>query len=179
MVVIASEKQTVTSFVSFENALSLIAVTGYFALVSNCEKDPFECLLKYRQREAIEFFFESGKQRADGNRTRVWSSECLMGRMFVQFVALCYYEYLSEQLRQIKQSLASEIANPEGETSQTLKIKKKLLSWLKNTPVYLTLQWFDAVEEVRVSTKLLSRRWTTEITARDRLFLEKLGVPVF
>ena len=152
---------------------------GYFALVSNCEKDPFECLLKYRQRETIEFFFESGKQRADGNRTRVWSSECLMGRMFVQFVALCYYEYLSEQLRQIKQSLTSEIANPEGETSQTLKIKKKLLSWLKNTPVYLTLQWFDAVEEVRVSTKLLSKRWTTEITARDRLFLEKLGVPVF
>ena len=152
---------------------------GYFALVSNCEKDPFECLLKYRQRETIEFFFESGKQRADGNRTRVWSSECLMGRMFVQFVALCYYEYLSEQLRQIKQSLTSEIANPEDETSQTLKIKKKLLSWLKNTPVYLTLQWFDAVEEVRVSTKLLSKRWTTEITARDRLFLEKLGVPVF
>ena len=150
---------------------------GYFALVSNCEKDPFECLLKYRQRETIEFFFESGKQRADGNRTRVWSSECLMGRMFVQFVALCYYEYLSEQLRQIKQSLASEIANPENETSETLKIKKKLLSWMKNTPVYLTLQWFDAVEEVKVSTKLLSRRWTTELTARDRLFLSKLGIP--
>ena len=150
---------------------------GYFALVSNCEKDPFECLLKYRQRETIEFFFESGKQRADGNRTRVWSSECLMGRMFVQFVALCYYEYLSEQLRQIKQSLASEIANPENETSEALKIKKKLLSWMKNTPVYLTLQWFDAVEEVKVSTKLLSRRWTTELTARDRLFLSKLGIP--
>ena len=150
---------------------------GYFALVSNCEKDPFECLLKYRQRETIEFFFESGKQRADGNRTRVWSSECLMGRMFVQFVALCYDEYLSEQLRQIKQALASEIANPENETSETLKIKKKLLSWMKNTPVYLTLQWFDAVEEVKVSTKLLSRRWTTELTARDRLFLSKLGIP--
>ena len=150
---------------------------GCFALVSNCEKDPFECLLKYRQRETIEFFFESGKQRADVNRTRVWSSECLMGRMFVQFVALCYYEYLSEQLRQIKQSLASEIANPENETSETLKIKKKLLSWMKNTPVYLTLQWFDAVEEVKVSTKLLSRRWTTELTARDRLFLSKLGIP--
>ena len=150
---------------------------GYFALVSNCEKDPFECLLKYRRRETIEFFFESGKQRADGNRTRVWSSECLMGRMFVQFVALCYYEHLSEELRRIKQSLVSEIADPEGETAETMKQKKKLLSWMKNTPVYLILQWFDAVEEVKVSTKLLSRRWTTEITARDRLFLEKLGVP--
>ena len=152
---------------------------GYFALVSNCEKDPFECLRKYRRRETIEFFFESGKQRADGNRTRVWSSECLMGRMFVQFVALCYYEYLSEQLRQIKQALSSEIADPGNETAEILKNKKKLLSWLKNTPVYLTLQWFDAVEEVKVSSKLLSRRWATEITVRDRLFLEKLGVPAF
>ena len=102
-----------------------------------------------------------------------------MGRMFVQFIALCYYEYLSEQLRQIKQSLVSEIADPENEAAEALKNKKKLLSWLKNTPVYLTLQWFDAVEEVKVSTKLLSRRWTTEITARDRLFLEKLRVPAF
>ena len=152
---------------------------GYFALVSNCEKDPFECLRKYRRRETVEFFFESGKQRADGNRTRVWSSECLMGRMFVQFVALCYYEYLSERLRQIKQALASEISDPGKETAEILKNKKKLLSWLKNTPVYLALQWFDAVEEVKVSTKLLSKRWTTEITARDRLFLEKLGVPAF
>ena len=152
---------------------------GYFALVSNCEKDPFECLQKYRRRERIEFFFESGKQRADGSRTRVWSSECLMGRMFVQFVALCYYEYLSEQLRQIKQALASEIAKPQNETAETLKHKEKLLSWMKNTPVYLTLQWFDAIEEVKVSTKLLSRRWTTEITARDRLLLERLGVPAF
>ena len=152
---------------------------GYFALVSNCEKDPFECLRKYRRRETIEFFFESGKQRTDGNRTRVWSSECLMGRMFVQFVALCYYEYLSEQLRQIKQTLSSEVAEPENETAEILKNKKKLLSWLKNTPVYLTLQWFDAVEEVKVSSKLLSRRWTTEITVRDRLFLEKLGLPAF
>ncbi len=151
---------------------------GYFALVSNCEKDPFECLRKYRRRETIEFFFESGKQKADGFRTRVWSSECLMGRMFVQFVALCYYEYLSEQLRQIKQSLAADVQSEEN-SALILKAKKKLLSWLKNTPVYLTLQWFDAIEEVKVSAKLLSRRWTTEITERDKLFLEKLGVPDF
>lgn len=149
---------------------------GYFALVSNCEKDAFECLRKYRHRETIEFFFESGKQKTDGYRTRVWSSECLMGRMFVQFVSLCYYEYLSEQLRQLKQSLAVEIKSVE-DSQQIRNAKKKLLSWLNNTPVYLSLQWFDAVEEVKVSAKLLSKRWTTEITERDRMFLEKLGVP--
>ena len=152
---------------------------GYFALVSNCEKDAFECLCKYRRRETIEFFFESGKQRADGSRTRVWSSETLMGRMFVQFIALCYYEYLSEQIRQLKATLGRENGDPDHDNKDTLNRENKLNSWLKNTPIYLILQWFDAVEEVKVSTKLLSKRWTTEITSRDQLFLDKLGVPAF
>ena len=68
----------------------------------------------------------------------------------------CRIEYLSKQLRQIKQELTSEIADPGNETAELLNTKKKLLSWLKNTPVYLALQWFDAVEEVKVSTKLFS-----------------------
>ena len=101
-----------------------------------------------------------------------------MDRMFVQFVALCYYEYLSEQLCQLKQTLVEEIcSNSDG--SQVLKTKKKLFSWLKNTPVYLTFQWFEVVEEVKLSSKLLSKRWTTEITKRNRMFLDKLGVPAF
>ena len=38
---------------------------GYFVLISNKEKDPFECLRKYRKRETIESFFEAGKQNGD------------------------------------------------------------------------------------------------------------------
>lgn len=135
-------------------------------------KNPFS-------RETVEFFFESGKQKTDGTRTRVWSSECLMGRMFTQFIALCYYEYLSEQLRQMKESLSVEINGPEAGTADEKKTKKKLLTWLKNTPVYLTLQWFDVVEEVKVSSQLIAKRWPTEITERDKLFLDRLGVPAF
>ena len=44
-----------------------------------------------------------------------------------------------------------------------------------NTPVYLQLQWFDTVEEVRVSSELRNKRWNTEVAARDMLYLEKLG----
>ena len=149
---------------------------GYFALGSNCEKDTFECLRKYRRRETVELFFESGKQKMDGARIRVWSSECL-GRMFTQFIALCYYEYYSEQLRQMKESLSVEMNGPEAGTADEK--KNKLLTWLKNTPVYLTLQWFDVVEEVKVSSQLLTKRWSTEITERDKLFLDRLGVPAF
>ena len=149
---------------------------GYFVLVSNREKDPFECLRKYRKRETIESFFESEKQHADGMRTRVWYADTLRGRMFVQFVSLCYYEYLNEELRRLKETLGVETVDPKHDKKENIKNELSLKSWIKNTPLYLQLQWFDAVENVNVSVKLKNRRWTTEITKRDALYLEKLGV---
>ena len=149
---------------------------GYFALVSNCEKESFECLRKYRKRETIESFFESMKQRADGARVRVWDTDTLRGRMFVQFVALCYYEYLSNEIRNMKKLLGAKNGDPAHDTAENLALERKLKSWLENSPIYLVLQWFDTVEDVKVSSKLLSKRWTTEITARDKMFLVKLGV---
>ena len=146
---------------------------GYFCIISNKEKDCFEALRKYRSRETIESFFESDNQRADGTRTRVWGSDTLRGRMFVQFVALCYYEYFSNQLRLIKPTLGIR----DGEhTQHDLEVEDKLKSWMNNTPAYLQLQWFDAVEEVKISSELRSKRWNTEVTERDRLYLTKLGM---
>jgi transposase len=72
------------------------ASARYSALVSNCEKEPFGCLRIYRRRETIESFFAAGKQHADGTRSRVWNTDTLRGRLFVQFISLCYYEYLTE-----------------------------------------------------------------------------------
>lgn len=151
---------------------------GYFALISNCEKDAFECLRKYRRRETIESFFEAGKQHADGTRPRVWSTDTLRGRLFVQFVSLCYYEYLVEAIRSMKQVLGVKNGDPIHDQKTNLKLEARLKSWLSNTPLYLVLQWFDTVEEVKVSSKLRAKRWTNEITQRDKLFLEKLGVPL-
>lgn len=149
---------------------------GYFVLVSNKEKSSFECLRKYRKRETIESFFEAMKQHADGTRTRVWDMDTLRGRMFIQFIALCYYEYFGEEIRRLKQSLGRETGEPDHDQKTVMDAEKKLKSWLNNTPLYLQLQWFDTVESVEVSTKLKKQRWTTEITSRDRLYLEKLGV---
>ena len=149
---------------------------GYFTLISNCERDPFECLRKYRKRETIESFFESYKQRADGTRPRVWDSVTLRGRLFVQFVALCYYEYLSNEIRNVKRTLGELNGDPEHDAAENIKLEKKLKAWLDNSPIYLVLQWFDAIEGVKVSSKLTAKRWSTEITKRDKLFLDKLGV---
>ena len=149
---------------------------GYFVLVSNKEKDPFECLRKYRRRETIESFFEAEKQHADGTRIRVWNSDTLRGRMFIQFVSLCYYEYLSEEIRRLRSTLAVENEDPDHDRKDVIAKERKLKSWLASTPLYLQLQWFDTVENTTVSTKLKSKRWTTEITSRDALYLQKLGV---
>ena len=150
---------------------------GYFALVSSKEKEPFECLRKYRRRETIESFFEAGKQHADGSRIRVWDTDTLRGRMFVQFVSLCYYEYFSEQVRKLKASLGKK-TNSEHNTKAVIDAENKLKSWLENTPLYLQLQWFDAIENVSISSVLGKKRWNTEVTSRDKLYLEKLGVNI-
>lgn len=151
---------------------------GYFVLVSNKEKEPFECLRKYRKRETVESFFEAMKQHADGTRVRVWNADTLRGRMFIQFVSLCYYEYLNEEVRKLKNTLGKENGDAVHDTKAVLDNELKLKSWLCNTPLYLQLQWFDTVESVDVSAKLKSRRWTTEITSRDALYLQKLGVNI-
>jgi hypothetical protein len=116
------------------------------------------------------------KSRADVMRVRVWDTDTLRGRMFTQFVALCYYEYLSEEIRHMKKHLGIKNGDPFHDESANLLIEKKLKSWLDNSPIYLVLQWFDTVDCVKISSKLASKRWTTEITLRDRMFLNKMGV---
>jgi transposase len=145
---------------------------GYFSIVSNSEKDTFTALSKYRKREYIEDYFRSAKQNADSARIRVWDADTLRGRMFVQFVSLCYYEYLSEEVRKLKQTLGRD----KNLSSTQLKLEKKLKSWLENTPIYLQLQWFDVIESVKISTALKTKRWSTEMTQRDAMYLEKLGI---
>jgi len=149
---------------------------GYFVIISSREKDTWECLRKYHRRNTIESFFEAEKGHADGRKPRVWDSETLRGRMFVQFIALSYYEYLNEQIRLIKDTLGVKNGDSEHDKKGVLDSERHLKSWLENTPLYLQLQWFDAIEGIDISSKLVHKRWNTETTERDRLYLEKLGV---
>jgi hypothetical protein len=76
----------------------------------------------------------------------------------------------------MKKSLGMKNGDPKHDVEVVLTLEKKLKSWLDNSPIYLVLQWFDAIEGVKISSKLLSKRWATEVTLRDRMFLEKMGV---
>ena len=45
---------------------------GYFVLVSNEIRDPFEALKAYRSREKIEELFATYKDSFDGRKPRTW-----------------------------------------------------------------------------------------------------------
>lgn len=149
---------------------------GIFVLVANKENDPFEALAKFRKREWIEDFFEEYKQRIGGKKYRVWDDLTLDGKKLVQFVALCYYEYFSNEIKQIKNSLGV----PNGERGHDLKAnlvkEKQLKTWLENNSIQEIFDWFDAVEKIDVTTPYARQTWTTEVIERDRMFLDKLGV---
>ena len=107
---------------------------GFFALVANKERDTFEALAKYRKRDTIESFFRGDKQTADGLRTRVWDADTLRGRMFVQFVAMCYYEFFSERLRQMKMALGTPTGDETHDTKAVLEAERRLKKWTKTPP---------------------------------------------
>lgn len=76
----------------------------------------------------------------------------------------------------MKQHLGIKNGDPKNDTEINIALEKKFNSWLDNSPIYLILQWFDTIEGVNVSSKLISKRWATEITLLDYMFLEKIGV---
>ena len=76
----------------------------------------------------------------------------------------------------MKLTLGVVNGDPLHDTKKVLNLEKKLKHWLVESSIHTVLQWFDTVEGVNVSSKLTKKRWTTEITQRDSLFLEKLGI---
>ena len=126
---------------------------GYFTLVSNSEKDTFSALAKYRKREYVENHFRLSKQSADGTRIRVWDADVLRGRMFVQFVALCYYEFLAEEVRKLKLDLGSEFDGLNRKTNPQKSVLCLLISCQKSIVYRRHLSFYNLKE---ISAKLLS-----------------------
>ena len=146
---------------------------GYFALVSNQTMDTFTALENYRLREKIEELFAVQKGRLDGARPRTWYPDNLRGRQFVQFVSLGYHCFLSKKIKEVEARIGK---NEPGKTKALLKLEKKLEKWLAQRSLAQILDWFDCIETTQIKTAMGDYRWSTESVARDRLFLEYLGV---
>ena len=146
---------------------------GCFVLASNAPLAVFEALEDYRMRERIEELFQDEKGSVDGRRPRIWYPDALRGRMFVQFIALCYRCFIVKKIKAVKETLGKDDGK---KTAKRLELEKGLLNWLKQRSLAQIFDWFDCLEETTVKTGAGVRRWTTESVARDRLFLELLGV---
>jgi len=96
-----------------------------------------------------------------------WDTDTLRGRMFTQFVALCYYEYLRQPP---KTSFFAGCAGILPAFFNKMRASSPRSQGFSEVAL--------SVESVKMSSKLVSKSWTTEITARDKLFLEKIGVSV-
>ena len=146
---------------------------GYFALVSNQAMDTFTALEDYRRREKIEELFAVQKGGLDGARPRTWYPDNLRGRQFVQFVSLGYHCFLTKKIKELREGLGK---SGSGKTKALVSLEKKLDKWLGQRSLAQVLDWFDCIETTQVKTAMGSYRWSTESVARDRMFLQYLGV---
>ncbi len=72
---------------------------GYFALLSNEVKDPFEALSIYRSKDIVEKGFGNLKERLNFRRLQVSSELSLNGKIFVEFIALIYLSYVKKKMQ--------------------------------------------------------------------------------
>ena len=149
---------------------------GYFVLLSNNKMGTFDALCEYRLREKTEEGFRIDKQYNDAHITRSKTTTSLEGRFFCQFVAYGYEEFFQNEINRVKESLAIPNGDPMHDKSDTFKKEKALLNWLNKMSVSKLFDWFDAIQETTVNSKIGKSRWKTETIERDRLFLRKLGV---
>ncbi|MDR3910651.1 MAG: transposase, partial [Sutterella sp.] len=147
---------------------------GYFVLVSNEIKDPFDALKAYRSREKIEELFATYKDSFDGRKPRTWYPENLYGRQFAQFVGLGYHCFLAKRILDVKKALSEK--ETEGKTKEELSLEAKLLAWLNQHSLIQILDWFRCVDYVAATGNASASKWTTETTRRDQLFLKMLDV---
>jgi transposase len=75
---------------------------GYFALLSNEVKDPFEALSLYRSKDVVEKGFGNLKDRLNFRRLQVSSELALNGKLSVGIVALIYLSYVKKKMQDAK-----------------------------------------------------------------------------
>ena len=149
---------------------------GVFSMCSNKVNTAAKLLTLGRKREHIEDMFELLKQKTDGNKPQVHDTDRLRGRQFVQFIALGYYDYLYKKIKDLKSTLGVPNGDARHDLKQNLKEETSLLKWIRNTSLNEILQWFDAIDLIRLTgRKHQNLKLITETTKRDRMFLEKIG----
>ncbi len=85
-----------------------------------------------------------------------------------------YHCFLTKKIKEMREGLGK---NKSEKSAALVKLENQLDMWLEQRSLAQILDWFDCIETTNVRTPMGNYRWSTESVARDRLFLEYLGVP--
>jgi transposase len=76
---------------------------GYFIIITNDPNmDKHTVLYYYRDKDKVEKIFNTVKNKMDGDRLRAHSKYCMDGRLFIKFIALIIYMYITKVMRDKK-----------------------------------------------------------------------------
>ena len=110
--------------------------------------------------------------RADlGRKPRTWTLESLTGRELCRMIAMGYEFNLQARLDKVREAVQSRAADG-SRTKMEREEYRRLLTWLNDRSALGILEWFDCIETIKVDTPMAKKRWSTETTRRDQLFLE-------
>ena len=150
-------------------------LNGVFVLVSDYLADANEALGIWNIHERI----QDGLGRlSQGSGRRSSTSErqfVLAGRMFVQFVALCYTEEIRRRIDSVRHRLDKAYSRSKYGGPAMDETEWNLRQWLDGRSLHDILLWFDAHETQAVSKYVTDDKWGADGAARDRLFIELMG----
>ena len=79
------------------------ATMGYMVIATNSRQmDRHTVLHHYRDKDKVEKIFDGVKNHMDGNRLRVHSGYTLEGKLFVRYIAMILYMYITKVMREKK-----------------------------------------------------------------------------
>ena len=156
-----------------------ISLCGCFALFSFKKIPNDEALREYRIREKTEESFKLDKVFNDANSTRSHNVVSLDGRLFCQFVALCYEEFLYQRLRDAKEEQSKKIEDGVSSgtlTGQALEAELGLLRWLNSTSVKKMFNQLDAYKDLELTVGTAKTKRKDSTLNRDAMFFKLLGI---
>ena len=149
---------------------------GFLVVVADHEKDINKALMKFRLREKIEEDIKGHKSHTGGDTSKTGSDEFLDGELLVEFLANSIRESMISQINSMKRELGLPNGDKEHDNQKSMKLQLDLKRWLRKNSIANILDAFDTteIENIRVDGK--SSKMTNSTTARDKLFLNKLGI---
>lgn len=146
--------------------------------MSNKDLTIDQALQLHRKSNGVVCFYNENKQHTADANTQVQDESRYTARLFVQFYALSIRESLLRLIRECKEKLSEFIAVNENVPGKKTIVKehKLLLSWLNNTSWIELIKWFDCPETLNLKNAIACARFSPEMTMRDKLFFQYIGL---